>query len=114
MRCQSCKYDLSRLTEPRCPECGREFDPNDPGTYFVPRINWARVRRDTVIQMILSFVILFALCYRAERSMQRWESQPDTARQSVIVAAAVAGVATLLLSPFLVMGNAVASTWRVL
>lgn len=36
VRCLSCKYDLSNLTtggEHRCPECGREFDPNDPRSF---------------------------------------------------------------------------------
>src|SRR5438045_3979320 len=33
MRCLSCKYDLRHLTEHRCPECGREFDPSDPTTF---------------------------------------------------------------------------------
>ncbi len=32
MRCFSCQYDLSQLTEHRCPECGRAFDPNDSNT----------------------------------------------------------------------------------
>src|SRR5688572_2683449 len=29
MRCKTCHYSLENLTEDRCPECGREFDPND-------------------------------------------------------------------------------------
>jgi len=33
MRCLDCKYDLRNLAEHRCPECGREFDPNDSGTF---------------------------------------------------------------------------------
>lgn len=35
MRCLSCKYDLKNLrgAEHRCPECGREFDPNDSETF---------------------------------------------------------------------------------
>src|SRR5687768_4848326 len=33
MRCMSCQYDLSNLSECRCSECGREFDPNDPITF---------------------------------------------------------------------------------
>jgi hypothetical protein len=36
MRCKSCDYSLAKLTEPRCPECGREFDPNDPSTFVSP------------------------------------------------------------------------------
>lgn len=27
-RCLECDYQLRRLTEPRCPECGRKFDPD--------------------------------------------------------------------------------------
>jgi hypothetical protein len=33
LRCLSCKYDLSNLTEHRCPECGGAFDPTDPRTF---------------------------------------------------------------------------------
>jgi len=33
MRCLSCDYELSGLTEHRCPECGRGFDPEDARTY---------------------------------------------------------------------------------
>jgi len=35
MRCLNCKYDLTHLTGPphRCPECGGEFDPDDPHTF---------------------------------------------------------------------------------
>src|SRR5688572_13311268 len=32
MRCLACHYSLKNLTEHRCPECGREFDPNDSTT----------------------------------------------------------------------------------
>ncbi len=33
MRCIGCGYQLIGLPEPRCPECGRAFDPADPGTF---------------------------------------------------------------------------------
>lgn len=42
IRCRNCRYILDRLPvpqtlpEPRCPECGRAFDPNDPVTYWSP------------------------------------------------------------------------------
>jgi len=32
-RCRGCGYSLVGLTEPRCPECGRRFDPAVPETY---------------------------------------------------------------------------------
>jgi hypothetical protein len=36
--CLRCNYDLGGLPEPRCPECGRGFDPGDPATFRrVPR-----------------------------------------------------------------------------
>lgn len=33
--CRSCGYRLVERTEPRCPECGRRFDPEDPQTFGV-------------------------------------------------------------------------------
>jgi hypothetical protein len=35
--CISCNYQLRGLVTPRCPECGREFDPNDPSTMNMGR-----------------------------------------------------------------------------
>lgn len=29
LRCPNCAYELTGLTQPRCPECGRPFDPDD-------------------------------------------------------------------------------------
>lgn len=40
MFCLGCGYDLHALTVHRCPECGRVFDPNTPGTYLLaPRVH---------------------------------------------------------------------------
>ena len=33
MHCLDCGYDLRGLPKNRCPECGREFDPEDCRTY---------------------------------------------------------------------------------
>src|SRR3954464_7844824 len=35
--CEQCGYDLRALTEPRCPECGKPFDPTAAP---VPNIPW--------------------------------------------------------------------------
>lgn len=40
MCCRRCGFDLQgykpTFPEPRCPECGRSFDPDDPVTYHSP------------------------------------------------------------------------------
>ena len=41
VRCLNCDYLLDGLPTSVCPECGRPFDPDDPGTYFPP---WFRSR----------------------------------------------------------------------
>src|SRR5438045_4421546 len=35
--CLTCGYALRGLPTPRCPECGREFDPMDPATMNMGR-----------------------------------------------------------------------------
>lgn len=44
--CLNCSYPLRGLTGPRCPECGRPFDPTDPTTMNVGRSlsPWCRAR----------------------------------------------------------------------
>lgn len=37
MLCLGCRYSLAALPRGVCPECGREFDPGDAATFFVPR-----------------------------------------------------------------------------
>lgn len=37
--CLKCGYSLTGLTEPRCPECGREFDPLDPRSFQIGPLN---------------------------------------------------------------------------
>ncbi|MCI0366544.1 MAG: hypothetical protein L0219_21995 [Phycisphaerales bacterium] len=41
-RCLRCAYVLQNLTESRCPECGREFDLDNPSTYTLkpPFLAW--------------------------------------------------------------------------
>ena len=35
MFCKSCHYELKELAEPRCPECGVDFDPANPYTFLL-------------------------------------------------------------------------------
>jgi hypothetical protein len=65
MFCKSCHYALQGLSEPRCPECGGVFDPNDPTTYIVPtkrlpRRVPARLKHEFLALMVLWAGLLLA------------------------------------------------------
>jgi hypothetical protein len=49
-RCLQCGYLLRGLREPRCPECGRVFAPEDPATYATTprRSRWLAAARIAV------------------------------------------------------------------
>lgn len=76
MYCRECSYVLDALPENRCPECGKSFDPQNPGTFrraaVVPR-------RLTII--IAMYVTAWLLCYgfwtglaAAHRHIEPWNS----------------------------------------
>jgi len=57
VRCLACHYSLKNLTEHRCPECGRTFDPNDPRTYeSAPERRPPRIRNGLML-LVLAFVL---------------------------------------------------------
>lgn len=60
MRCLSCLYDLRNLAEHRCPECGREFDPNDPSTFCDP-VAKTKKQRSSVYNLLIITGIVFVL-----------------------------------------------------
>lgn len=64
MRCLSCKYDLSNLTEHRCPECGRIFDVSDSRTFDAGPVEvstWPRFYLTSAIVFIFAFGIILGL-----------------------------------------------------
>lgn len=72
--CRICGYDLEGLPEPRCPECGKAFDPQNPDT-FSPRPPqspiWRWARRGLVVSLVIALaltvllVVAFGLLYLA-------------------------------------------------
>lgn len=44
MYCRECGYQLTGLSEPRCPECGRPFEPADPASFLTHPKGWIRRR----------------------------------------------------------------------
>jgi hypothetical protein len=67
--CLGCKYPLRELTVNRCPECGREFDPNDSKTMYwgrIPgRIGRALLRPPSLVLQLASGSIVAGLLYEA-------------------------------------------------
>lgn len=45
MYCRQCGYALRGLSEPRCPECGRPYNPTDPKSYLHHPRGWSLRRR---------------------------------------------------------------------
>ncbi len=59
MYCRKCGYQLVGLSENRCPECGRVFDPGDGRTFLQRPKAWhARRRRRWVIGILLCLLLL--------------------------------------------------------
>jgi hypothetical protein len=76
-RCCQCNYQLRGLTSRRCPECGREFDPHDPETFYsgnsIGRLrkwwieqNCRAILLWAVVTMVTGIVIRFFLLLRED------------------------------------------------
>ena len=59
MYCLKCGYSLRHLNRSACPECGREFNTNDPSTYSDITLKSWRKR----LFVGLAFLSLWACCW---------------------------------------------------
>lgn len=65
MYCISCQYDLRKLTDNRCPECDREFDPSDSATFdSSPPLNWMRMMCRALLLIAVSYIVSYGFIYR--------------------------------------------------
>lgn len=55
-RCLDCGYIIDHLPEPRCPECGKDFDPNKPETYWIRPTNAKTNGINCVLKGTLAFL----------------------------------------------------------
>jgi hypothetical protein len=91
--CRRCGYELRGLTSPRCPECGRTFDPNDQRTYLRrPLKRWMRQLKRVVI--VLAVMLLpptatwgwfFWGWYEEQKTLTELKFIPDNFRYRPLV-----------------------------
>jgi hypothetical protein len=96
VRCKTCHYSLKNLTGPphRCPECGREFDPNDRDTFLAekprPLIGW----RGLLISAAIAYPVTdFLLLPFGRYPVDMW-------RASTLQVAAFTALSSLVYWPF--------------
>jgi hypothetical protein len=92
--CRQCGYALTGLSENRCPECGRAFEPGDPRTYLHQPRSWAVRRWTRRIALTLAAAGLGAVVVLASLwGNVYWEYHADwQAEQNAIAALKRAGV----------------------
>ncbi len=56
MRCLDCHYSLVNLTEHRCPECGRRFDPANNQTFETEEESARESKRKSYRWMLLGLL----------------------------------------------------------
>jgi hypothetical protein len=57
VRCKTCHYSLANLTEHRCPECGKRFDPKVRAS-FLSEFEYTMRRDDRVVFLSALLVII--------------------------------------------------------
>ena len=98
MRCLDCGYDLKALSELRCPECGRAFDPNDPATYEVEGQSKASGLKRGIIICFCGYVVNFCVLYLANFTDSRDGTLPSEAfrlSRSALMAMLVLPIGTI-------------------
>lgn len=76
--CAACGYFLRGLEAPRCPECGREFDPSDPTTYRImePGAGGPAARVKELLVVVALYVACLAVMGPSLR-LSQWYVAPE-------------------------------------
>jgi hypothetical protein len=83
-RCLGCGYILDGLPEPRCPECGRGFDPLDSSTFRIGRRTaWVWLAPAVLGVAVMAMpLILDAVCHATGF---RWSGLPMPVRMLALM-----------------------------
>lgn len=78
MYCRQCGYELIGLSENRCPECGRVFDPTDRRTYLRHPKGWQRrmwLRRIAIGVLAATVLLAMLMTIVLAVAYQRWKAE---------------------------------------
>ena len=117
VRCLSCKYDLTHLPEHRCPECGREFDPDDSAYKHPWRRYLLRVLRYTVsglLVLAIPSIALYAYLFFTESARPPDPDLPyiGTRSHAMGVAGTAVMIVYILFSPIVAMIAMFVAWWK--
>lgn len=76
--CRQCGYELVGLSEPRCPECGQPFDPDNSRTFQRHPRGWLLrwwLRRAAWAMMVLVVATVLSLAVTMMVLHSRWKAQ---------------------------------------
>ena len=69
LRCPHCQYDLSGLSEARCPECGESFDPAS----LRKRAPWLVRRPNVLLVVVITLLSLYSpFAWVLDSRWERW------------------------------------------
>jgi hypothetical protein len=92
-RCLTCGYILDHLPAPRCPECRREFDPEDVTTFRAPA-----VPRPRVWPWLLATISCGVLPIPLTTLVAMWGLPWDSTRDAMVLAMQVVNAVVLVRS----------------
>lgn len=97
--CIRCGYSLGGLAVPRCPECGRLFDPDDSTTYLQPDHAAVSYHHPPLwLSSALPFMMLLLGYGHCAVGWLFPDAESTTAITSMVVSVIVVGLACLLLT----------------
>jgi hypothetical protein len=101
--CDSCGYNLRGLTNDRCPECGREFDPNAPPIAQIPWLRRSQIGAWRAYWQTVFAVTFHPVQFARETGKPVWLKLADAERFRKLISRQAAASATisavLILSP---------------
>jgi predicted RNA-binding Zn-ribbon protein involved in translation (DUF1610 family) len=71
-QCLDCGYIIDHLPETRCPECGKDFDPNKSETYWIRPTGAKRGAINCGFKAALAFLATFASVVLGNLLSMRW------------------------------------------